>query len=195
MSTAPDTDTRGTGADRSSTLDRRRAKAQQARTAAEAGQAKVAELEGRLRANADQNEQHETALQRALQEASRLKKDLKALAKERAKLRTTRRKARTTAEKRQRKARVAEGKYDQSVLAEMVRREKEADAARSRPATAPADEPTDELADHPTDEPTSDGATAHDTDEPAGSRSSDGDTVAATSDDSESTPEQPAKDH
>jgi hypothetical protein len=89
----------------------------------------VADLDARLKSNAEQAEQQEGALQRALDEAGRLKKLLKSAAKERAKLRTERGRAAAAVGKKQARAEAAEAKYDQAVLQEIVRREKEKDRA------------------------------------------------------------------
>ena len=66
-----------------SALDRRRDKAQAARAAADEAAEAVARLDGRLTTNAQQTEEQEGALQRALDEAERLRKLRKAGAKER----------------------------------------------------------------------------------------------------------------
>jgi chromosome segregation ATPase len=115
------------GDDPPSRLKRRRRKAQAAKAAAEAAQTGVAELDTQLNANAAQSRKIEVALQRTRDEAARLRKTLKAAAKDRAKLRSDRKKARRATAKAQQKAHSADAKYDQIVLTEMVRREKERD--------------------------------------------------------------------
>lgn len=113
----------------SSTLERRRGRSLAANQAAEQARADAQRAEAQLEANTAQTAEHETALQHAMDEAARLRKALKALTKQRGKLRSARKEARRSASKAQRRARTAEAKYDRSVLAEMVRREKEGDRA------------------------------------------------------------------
>jgi seryl-tRNA synthetase len=68
-------------------------------------------------------------LHRAVEEADRLKRSLKAASKRRTELTKERRKAAAKAEQARAKAAAAEAKYDKEVLAELVRREKEKDRA------------------------------------------------------------------
>ncbi len=114
-----------------SKLHRRRDKAQAAKAAADKARAGVTQLDDQLKANATQTQNVETALQRAQEEVARLKKALKASIKERAKLRSARKRAQDVAGRTQRRAETAEAKYDKIVLAELVRREKDKDRARS----------------------------------------------------------------
>jgi chromosome segregation ATPase len=120
----------GTSSTDGSALDRRRAKAQSAKDTAERAQARVADLDAKLRANEAHVERQQTALRRARDETARLKQELKAAAKQLAALTGARKKARAAAAKARDKAANADAKYDQVVLAEIVRREKDrADAA------------------------------------------------------------------
>ena len=122
------------------TLDRRRGKAQAAKDAADKARGGVADLDTRIAANASQTQQDQAALHRARDEVIRLKRALKAAAKEGVALQARRKKASTVAVKADAKAKAAETKYDQAVLADIVRREKARDrtaAATAKPA-APA---------------------------------------------------------
>ena len=113
-------------------LDSRREKAAAANAAAEQAKAGVAELDNRLQANANQTKQQKQALRNVLAEATRLKRALKNAVKDRDRLTKQRKKAVSRAGKTQAKARTAEARYDKSVLAEMVKREKERDRAAAR---------------------------------------------------------------
>jgi hypothetical protein len=116
-------------------LDRRRDRAAAAAHAAEKAQAGVTELDRRLETNANLTRQQSQALRNAVAEANRLKRAVKASAKERDRLTRARKKAVTRADKAKAKAGSADAKYTKTVLAELVRREKERDrAAASLPA-------------------------------------------------------------
>jgi chromosome segregation ATPase len=121
-------------------LDRRRDKAQSAKAAADTARQRVSALDDRLAATGAQSKEHEAALRRARDEMSRRKKALKASAKKRDQLRTSRKKAGKAAAKARRRARGAEQRYDQVVLAEMVRREKERDRAAAAAHARPSDD-------------------------------------------------------
>jgi hypothetical protein len=123
-----------------SNLDRRRGKAQTAKDAADQAQAGVADLDAQLAANATQAQQDQAALQRAHDEVIRLKRSLKDAAKESIALQGRRKKASAAAVKAQAKAQAAEAKYDEVVLAEIVRREKDRDRAAAA-ATEKIDAP------------------------------------------------------
>jgi hypothetical protein len=127
-----------TTADRPSPLDRRRDKAAAAASAAEKAQAGVTELDHRLATNGSLTKQQSQALRNALAEANRLKRALKAGAKERDRLAKARKRAVARADKAKARAGSADAKYSTSVLAELVRREKEKDraAAQGRPVAA-----------------------------------------------------------
>ncbi|MDT4985935.1 MAG: hypothetical protein QOI74_29 [Micromonosporaceae bacterium] len=129
-----------------SKLDRRRGKAQAAKAAAEAAQARVTALDGRLGANAAEADEHKAAMRRTRDEVNRRKKALKASDKQREQLRAMRKKAEAAAAKAQRRSQAADDRYDQAVLAELVRREKDRDLANASQApTADGDprlEPT-----------------------------------------------------
>jgi hypothetical protein len=119
----------------SSPLDGRRDQAAAAAVAAEKAQAGVAELDHRLATNANLTRQQSQALRNAVAEANRLKRALKAGTKERDRLTKARKKAVTRADKAKAKAESADAKYSKTVLAELVRREKERDrVAASVPA-------------------------------------------------------------
>ena len=125
-----------------SPLDNRRAKSTAANAAAEKARAGVTELEHRLQTNANQIEQQTQALRHAEAEAKRLKRALKVADAERARLTKQRAKAAARAEKAQARAQAAEAKYDQVVLAELVKREKARDRAEAANGTAaPASQP------------------------------------------------------
>ncbi len=127
------------------TLDRRRAKAQAAKEAADAAKQRVSALDDRLVANGTQAQEHETALRQARDEVARQKKAIRASAKLREQLQRARKNAEASAAKARRKAHAAEDKYDKAVLAEMVRREKDQDRAghRQQPAGSGTGEPAD----------------------------------------------------
>jgi hypothetical protein len=118
-------------------LDRRRDQAVAAAGAAEKAQAGVTELDHRLETNANLTRQQSQALRNAVAEANRLKRALKAGTKERDRLTKARKKAVTRAGRAKAKAGSADAKYSRTVLAELVRREKERDRAA---AFAPAPE-------------------------------------------------------
>ena len=110
-------------------LDRRRGRAAAATAAVDQAKAKVTELDDRLSTNADTVKSQKQAMRNAVAEADRLKRLVKAGAKERDRLAKARKKAAARVDKAQAKAKTAEARYDKSVLAEMVRREKDRDRA------------------------------------------------------------------
>ena len=120
----------------STPLDRRRDRAAAAASAAEKAEAAVTELDHRLETNASLTTQQSQALRNALAEATRLKRSLKAGVKERDRLGKARRKAADRADRAKAKAKAADDKYSRSVLADLIRREKE--KAASKPATLQA---------------------------------------------------------
>jgi chromosome segregation ATPase len=122
------------------TLDRRRDKAQGAKDTADKARDHVADLDARISTNAGQAQQDQAALHQAQDEVTRLKRALKTAAKEDAVLQTRRKKASTAAVKAEVKAKAAEAKYDQAMLADMVRREKARDRSAAA-ATAKVDAP------------------------------------------------------
>jgi multidrug resistance efflux pump len=122
------------------TLDRRRDKAQGAKDTADKARDNVADLDARIATNAGQAQRDQAALHQAQDEVTRLKRALKTAAKEDAVLQTRRKKASTAAVKAEVKAKAAEAKYDQAVLADMVRREKARDRSAAA-ATAKVDAP------------------------------------------------------
>jgi hypothetical protein len=127
------------------TLDRRRDKAQDAKDTADKARDHVADLDARIAANAGQAQRDQAALHQARDEVTRLKRALKAASKEDTVLQTRRKKASTAAVKAEVKAKAAESKYDQAMLADMVRREKARDrsaAAATGKVDAPAADPT-----------------------------------------------------
>jgi chromosome segregation ATPase len=135
----------GTTSDRQSTpLDRRRDKAADAARAADQAQAGVTELEHRLQTNASMTSQQKQALRNAEAEASRLKRALKAGARERDRLAKAHEKAAARAAKARARSAAAESKYDKSVLADLVRREKAKDRADA--AQPPAASTSKEIA-------------------------------------------------
>ena len=116
----------------STQLDRRRDRSEA--TAARAGEAhaKIAELENRLQANADLTRQQTQALRTAEAEVKRLKRALKGQKDDRDRLLKAKTKATAKAKTAERRAATAEGKYDKSVLADLVHREKERDRAAAK---------------------------------------------------------------
>ena len=127
---------RSTDASQGSTLDRRREKAKAAKATADAAQQRLSGLDDELAANAAQTQEHETALRRASDEVSRLKKALKASAKKNQQLTASRKKVAASVAKTQQKASAAQGKYDKALLADMVRKERNRDLAAHEGASA-----------------------------------------------------------
>jgi hypothetical protein len=120
-----------------SKLDRRREKSRIAHEVAERAAAIVAAVDAQLTANAGQTEQDQAALRNARDEVVRLKRALKSADKDRAALRKRRANAGALTARAQVKAQRAEKRYDQEVLADIVRREKDRDrAAASAAGTA-----------------------------------------------------------
>ena len=117
-------------------LDRRRDRSEVAASRAGEARAKVTELENRLQTNAELTQQHTQALRNAEAEVKRLKRVLKTQQRDRDGLLKAKTKAAAKVKAAERRAATAEGKYDKSVLADMVHREKERDraAAKGRPA-------------------------------------------------------------
>jgi chromosome segregation ATPase len=142
MTATTDTVARGVDGRQGSKLDRRRTKVQAAKAAADAADARVASFAERITTVETQAAEHEAALRRLGEEVGRRRKALKQAARQRDDLRKARRKAEKGAAKARRKAEAADGKYDQAVLADLVRREKSRDMAvngdGSRSAPAPA---------------------------------------------------------
>jgi len=126
-----------TTTDRRSPLERRRAAASAAAGAAEKARARVAELDRRLQTNATMTTEQSQALRNATAEVARLKRALKGVARERDGLAKDRRKAAGRADKAGAKAKRADDKYSKSMLAEMIRREKDKDLARVSPDPPP----------------------------------------------------------
>jgi hypothetical protein len=119
-----------TTSDQQSTpLDRRRDRAADAARSAEQAQAGVTELDHRLQTNASMTTQQKQALRNAEAEVARLKRALKTGAKERDRLTRAHKKAADRAGRAQAKSKAAEAKYDKSLLADLVRREKAKDLA------------------------------------------------------------------
>ena len=127
---------RSTDASQGSTLDRRREKAKAAKATADAAQQRLSGLDDELAANAAQTQEHETALRRASDEVSRLKKALKASAKKNQQLTASRKKVAASVAKTQQKAYAAENEYDKALLADMVRKERNRDLAAHEGASA-----------------------------------------------------------
>jgi chromosome segregation ATPase len=115
----------------SSQLDRRREQATSAARAADKAQSGVTELDNRLQTNTSMTRQQKQALRNAEAEVTRIKRSLKAAAKERDQLTRARKKAVAKVDKARIKAEAADAKYEKSVLADMVRREKIKDRAEA----------------------------------------------------------------
>jgi chromosome segregation ATPase len=118
-------------------LERRRSKTQRTRKTADQARARVADLDREIDANSSRTRDYETALQKAQAEVTWLKKALKTTAKQRDRLGSDRAQAAQAAAKAYRQAQKAESKYDESVLDEIVRREKLSDLDRDHRAPAP----------------------------------------------------------
>jgi chromosome segregation ATPase len=115
--------------------------------AADEAQARCAALDSRLQTNASLTQQQGQALRNAKAEVNRLMRALKSAAKERDGLAKMLKKATAAAERAKAKAQAAEAKYDKTVLAELVRREKEkdqAEAAQRRTAGTAVHTPPDQ---------------------------------------------------
>jgi hypothetical protein len=127
--------------EQASTLDRRRDKAQAAKDAADAVRAGLAELDAKLKAGLALAKQHQDAFRRAQVELTRLKKQLKVAAKDNDKLTAARKKAKAALAKVEVRAKTAETRYDEVVLADIVRREKDRDRAASAKPPVPSRAP------------------------------------------------------
>jgi chromosome segregation ATPase len=109
------------------TLERRRNKTRSARDEAGKADSRVKALDAAINASSARTDQYKKDLKKAEQKVSELKKSLKTTAKQQDRLSADRVKASAAAVKAHSKARKIESKYDQSVLQEIVRREKLAD--------------------------------------------------------------------
>jgi hypothetical protein len=116
-------------------LDRRREQNTAAKSAADDARTAVTELANRLQTNADLTQQQTLALRNAEAEAKRLKRSLKTQARDRNRLEKAHQKAVAKASKASKRAEDMDDKYSKSVLADLVRREKERDQAGAPPAT------------------------------------------------------------
>jgi hypothetical protein len=110
-------------------LDRRREQSAGAEAAAEKARATVEELDRRLHTNDEMTRQQTQALRNAEAEAKRLKRSLKTQARDHARLVKARQKAAAKAAKTRSRAAALDEKYSKSVLADLIRREKEKDRA------------------------------------------------------------------
>jgi DNA repair exonuclease SbcCD ATPase subunit len=108
-------------------LARRRDKVKDSRATAETLRQRVDELDAEAEANAARSRDYEKALQKAKAEVAELTKALKRTARQQESLLSRRSAAVKSALKAKDKAQKIEAKYDQSVLSEIVRREKLAD--------------------------------------------------------------------
>lgn len=118
-------------------LDRRREQSSAANAAAEKARSAVTDLANRLQTNADLTRQQTLALRNAEAEAKRLKRSLKTQSRDRQRLEKAHQKAVAKAAKASRRAEDMDDKYSKTVLADMVRREKERDtAAAAAPSAA-----------------------------------------------------------
>jgi chromosome segregation ATPase len=122
-------------------LEHRRDQTKSVRKAAQKARNRVHELETEINSNATRAQDYEKALEKAKAEVEWLKQALKTTTKRGERLIVDRKKAGEESAKAQRKAEKVEAKYEESVLAEIVRREKLADleahtrstSRRSRP--------------------------------------------------------------
>jgi chromosome segregation ATPase len=111
-------------------LELRRNKTKAARATADEAKTRVDELDTEIDANAARTRDYEKALEKARSEVAWLEKALKTTAKQRESLRASRTKAGKASAKARNKAQKVEVKYDQTVLSEIVRREKLADLSQ-----------------------------------------------------------------
>ena len=139
------------GTDKDTTLDRRRDKWQTTQQTLTAAQARIADLDKMLDANAAQRSEHEIALQAALDRQAELKTALKASAKEHDHLRASRKHADRDAGTALHRAQAAEAKYDKALLADMLRQQKTTDlSAHTGGTKSPAPRAANRLTDTPT---------------------------------------------
>ena len=124
----------GGGGRQESALDRRRRKFWRARSAADDAAGVVRQLEERIDTNAGRGRTYEANLRAALDEVAGLKKAIKTSAKEADGLRAERKAARERAAEAQQRAERAESKYDEVMLVELLRREKDKDLATYAPS-------------------------------------------------------------
>lgn len=111
-------------------LARRRNTLRKRQAGAERTGREVAELDKALERNVAQTGEQEAELRTTLDRVAMLKKTIKAGKKYRDKLRAARKKARGRDADARQRASTAEARYDKSVMADMVRREKQRDLAQ-----------------------------------------------------------------
>lgn len=104
---------------------RRRIQDEAAKEILDKARVAVSALDSSLELNATQAETQQRSMDSAREEIVRSKAKMKAGAKERERLTAAREKAIKTLAKAKHKAEVAEAKYDQAILADMVQREKQ----------------------------------------------------------------------
>src|SRR3954467_10971929 len=113
--------------EKTSHLERARAKSTKAPQALDEAERKVDEIDSRLGRSAARSSQDEAALRAAEAQVKQLKRALKDASKERQKLLTGRKRATAAVEAAQSKVRSTEAKYDRAVLADLIQRQKEQD--------------------------------------------------------------------
>src|SRR5581483_5229063 len=119
-------------------LDRRREKLQSRKAEAELASRKLSKYAEALESNSARVGQLEADIATTRDRLAVLKKSLKNARKERDKLREGRKKIRQNAAKAAQRAADAERKYDRSMLADMLAREKQQDLSRHAASAAPA---------------------------------------------------------
>ncbi|MGX6606649.1 hypothetical protein ACWKSP_31675 [Micromonosporaceae bacterium Da 78-11] len=132
-------------------LDRRRQQSATAETAAEKARKALTELDQRLHTNVELTRQQTQALRNAEAEARRLKRSLKTQSRDQARLTKARQKAAAKVDKTRSRAAALDEKYSKSLLADLIRREKEKDRAAAQPATPTTDASLTESSSLPAD--------------------------------------------
>jgi hypothetical protein len=134
VSSSPGTGSTGSS-EKTSQLERARAKSTKAREALDQARRKVDEIDGQLGRNAARTSQDEAVLRAAEAQVKQLKRALKDASKERQRLLTDRKKATNAVDKAQDKVRSTEAKYDRAVLADLIQREKQQDRRATGPGS------------------------------------------------------------
>ena len=126
VSSSPGTGSTGSS-EKTSQLERARAKSTKAREALDQARRKVDEIDGQLGRNAARASQDEAVLRAAETQVKQLKRTLKDASKERQRLLADRKRATNAVDKAQNKVRSSEAKYDRAVLADLIQRRKQQD--------------------------------------------------------------------
>jgi hypothetical protein len=126
VSSSPGTGSTGSS-EKTSQLERARAKSTKARESLDQARRKIDEIDGQLGRNAARASQDEAVLRAAEAQVKQLKRALKDASKERQRLLTDRKRATNAVDKAQNKVRSSEAKYDRAVLADLIQRRKQQD--------------------------------------------------------------------